>query len=50
MYLTNKDFVWAVGIEQQLPLNMVVGVEYHATELNAIGVSKNWNALPNSYY
>jgi Carboxypeptidase regulatory-like domain len=48
--LPDKDRVWTVGIERQLPLNMMVDVEYHGNEVNGLGISKNWNALPDCYY
>jgi len=48
--LPDKDRVWTVGIERQLPLQMMVDVEYHGNEVNGLGISKNWNALPNCYY
>jgi hypothetical protein len=49
-YDPGKDQVWTVGLERQLPLNMMVDVEYHANRTTRTGVSKNWNTLPECYY
>ena len=49
-YFPEKDEVWTVGLERQLPLQMMVDVEYHGNEIIGSGISKNWNALPNCYY
>jgi hypothetical protein len=45
-----KNNVWSVGIEQQLPLQMMVDIEYSGNDISGVGVGKNWNALPNCYY
>jgi Carboxypeptidase regulatory-like domain len=49
-YEPGVDQVWTVGLERQLPLNMMVDVEYHANRTTRTGVSKNWNTLPECYY
>jgi hypothetical protein len=49
-YMPYKDRVWTAGIEEQLPGQMIVDVEYHGSEVTGFGISKNWNALPNCYY
>lgn len=49
-WLPMRDYIWTVGLEQQLPFQTMIDVEYHGNKINGIGVSKNWNALPNCYY
>ncbi len=49
-WLPEKDVIWSGGIQQQLPLNMMLDVEYHGNKVTGTGISKNWNALPNCYY
>ena len=45
-----RDYIWTVGLEQQLPLQTMVDIEYHGNRADGLGVTKNWNALPNCYY
>ena len=45
-----KNNIWSVGIEQQIPWQMMVDVTYQGNEATGLGVTKNWNALPNCYY
>lgn len=45
-----RNYIWTVGIEQQLPFQMMVDIEYHGNRADGLGVTKNWNALPNCYY
>lgn len=45
-----KSNIWSVGIEQQIPWQMMVDVTYQGNAVNGLGVLKNWNALPNCYY
>lgn len=45
-----RNYIWTVGLEQQLPFQMMVDVEYHGNRADGLGVAKNWNALPNCYY
>lgn len=45
-----RNYIWTVGLEQQLPFQTVVDIEYHGNRADGLGVTKNWNALPNCYY
>lgn len=45
-----KNNVWSVGIEQQVPFQTMVDVEYRGNYISGIGVNKNWNTLPNCYF
>ena len=49
-WLPLRDYIWTAGLEQQLPFQTVVDIEYHGNRADGLGVGKNWNALPNCYY
>jgi trimeric autotransporter adhesin len=49
-WLPVRDYIWTAGLEQQLPFQTMVDIEYHGNRADGLGVSKNWNALPNCYY